>query len=328
MSTPSILAQLPTAGRRQAEHTIRRSQLSRAAETTGEQYAVASRTLHAVNDCLERGRARAQKLDRLIALYPYSPEQQEDRAAVGNELAALEGGQRHAAALSAAARVVHESARLELAWFDRPRLSGSDVGPAELLNYGSGVVQAPGYSVTVLNVAQREKGEQWRRDDYGLVRRRRARDILAAWADKPDTYLLGDREGRLFVARSSSGLELVPTDLAPPATEGEALRAALAVYGYPAYDNEESGFTWLVVPAAPGTSEDDTHAGLHFRISSGEHAARPASAHDEPWGASLYNHGDYITTLDAAPAGSTVAEDCAHIARCIANYSPADHAPQ
>ncbi|MFD0352974.1 hypothetical protein ACFVHW_04380 [Streptomyces sp. NPDC127110] len=124
------------------------------------------------------------------------------------------------------------------------------------------------------------------------------------------------------IARAETRLELEPTDIAPPATEGEALRAALAVYGFPAYDDDEGGFTWLVVPAAADTPEDEAYAGLHFRIASGEHAERPASGHDQPWGASLYDdEGEYVTTLNSAPAGTTLAEDCAHIARAIANYS-------
>ncbi|MER7761566.1 hypothetical protein [Streptomyces sp. NPDC097619] len=208
-----------------------------------------------------------------------------------------------------------------------PEATGPDACRAEVLRHGASAVNAPWYTVTVLRCWWKS-GTPWRRNDYGIVHRSRARSILAAWAGQPGTHLLRDGHGRFYVARSSVCLELEPTDIAPPATEGEALRAALAVHGFPAYDDGDRGFTWLVVPVDPGASEDEAHGGLHFRISSGEHADRPAHAHDEPWGASLYDHAEYVTTLDAAPAGATLAEDCAHIAGAIASYSAAARAEQ
>ncbi|WP_330335673.1 hypothetical protein OHS33_39230 (plasmid) [Streptomyces sp. NBC_00536] len=317
MSTPSILAQLDTAPRRRAQRT----QLIDAAETAERQHAEARKALHSLNQELDRVRTRAQRADRYIALYPYSPERQQERADIGQELAALEPAQRHAAALTAATNVVRESARLELAWFDRPRSSAPGVSRAEVIQYHDAAVPASSYSVTRLWAGIRKPGEPWQSYDPDIVRRSRARSILAAWSSNPDNHLLRDAEGRLYIAGAGSRLEFVPNDIAPPATEGEALRAALAVYGYPTYDFEDCGMTSVIVPGDPRASEYHSCDGLYFQISSGEYACRPASAHDEPWGASVFNHGEYVDTLDASPDGSTLAEDCAHIARAIANYS-------
>ncbi|KIF00916.1 hypothetical protein PL81_38500 [Streptomyces sp. RSD-27] len=317
MSTPSILAQLDTAPRRQAQ----RAQLIAAAETAEHQHAEARTALHELNHHLDRVRTRAQKSDRYIALYPYSSERQQERADIGQELAVLEPAQRHAAALAAATNVVRESARLELAWFDRPRASSPDASRAEVIQYHDAAVPASSYSVTRLWAGIRKPGEPWQSYDPDVVRRSRARSILAAWSKDPHNHLLRDAEGRLYVASASTRLELVPNDIAPPATEGEALRAALAVYGYPTYDFEDHGLTSVIVPGVPSASEYHACDGLYFQISSGEDARRPASAHDEPWSASVFNRGEYVDTLDVAPDGSTLAEDCAHIARAIANYS-------
>ncbi|RSS95080.1 hypothetical protein EF903_05420 [Streptomyces sp. WAC05292] len=320
MTTPSVLAHLPTAGRRQAQRSIRLSQLTRAVETARQQHDDARAAVHRLNQHLDRTRTAVERSNRYLALYPFAPERQEEHSRLGAELAGLEAAQREAAALSAAASVAYESARLELAWLDRPHAAGPDAGRAEAFSLRDNAVNAAGYTVTVLSPPL-EQGAPWRRTDYGVVRRSRARSILAAWAEQPHTHLLRDAHGRLFVARTSARLELEPTDIAPPSTEGEALRASLAVYGFAAYDDDERGFTWLVVPIAPGAAEDDARTGLHFRVSSGDRANRPASAHDEPWGASLYDGDDYVATLDAAPAGAPLAEDCAHIARAIAAHS-------
>lgn len=114
----------------------------------------------------------------------------------------------------------------------------------------------------------------------------------------------------------------VAEEVAPVLTEGDVLRAALGALGYSVYADEERGFTWLVVPLDPDTAEADMYDGLHFRISSGERADRPATEHDEPWGAGLHNsEADHILTLDAAPDGLTLAEESAHCARAIAQYA-------
>ncbi|WP_141747660.1 hypothetical protein [Streptomyces nanshensis] len=166
----------------------------------------------------------------------------------------------------------------------------------------------------------------WKKCDPITVPRPRARSIVSAWTRERQAHALQDRDGRLFLALPAVQLELAPCKVAPP-TEGKALRAALAAgYGFPAYDDGEGGFSWLAVPLDPNRSWTGTYEALHFRVSSGERADRPASEHPAVWGASLYDaEADYVTTLASAPEGSTLAEDCAHVARAIAQYARAVH---
>lgn len=104
-------------------------------------------------------------------------------------------------------------------------------------------------------------------------------------------------------------------------TEADVLRGALSMHGLTAYSGGEGGVSWLVVPFNRHTSEDFARLEPHFLISSGEDAHRPMAQHDEPWSAALYDGlGDYVDTVDGAPAGMSLAEDSAHCARVIAEY--------
>lgn len=79
-------------------------------------------------------------------------------------------------------------------------------------------------------------------------------------------------------------------------------------------------------PLDPDATAADTYAGLHFRIASGEVCDRPASAHDEPRGLSVYDAGgNFVTILGPAPGGATLAQGCAHAARSVAQYARAQH---
>lgn len=327
MSTPNFLATLPTAPRRQALRMLERTRLAEAVEYTGQERAVARKVVHRLNQQIDATRAELDKQNAYSLLYPPSEEIAAQRTQLAEDLAQLVREHRHASALRAAADVVHESAVLERAWANRPDPTKTDGRLfANVLCPPVGrFVNAPGYTVTVLHPDPHVRDRQlWREMHHGTVKRSRARSILETWAERDQAYILRDAHGRFYVATPAQRLELVPTDIEPPHTEGDALRAALAVYGFPAYDDTEGGFTWLSVPLEQHASHEETYDGPHFRISSGEHADRPASQNDERWGASLYDEvGEHVTTLDGSPDGSTLAEDCAYIARAIAEYVPA-----
>lgn len=103
--------------------------------------------------------------------------------------------------------------------------------------------------------------------------------------------------------------------------EADTLRAALRALGFSVYEDGDGGFTWLVVPLAKDTAEEDMHSGLHFRIASGERADRPAAEHEEPWTAHVYDgNGNYVDLL-RAPAGLSLAEESALCARAVNDYA-------
>lgn len=326
MSTPNYFAGLPTAPRRQALRIIERARLADAVEHTSEEQAAARKDVHRLNHAIDASRAEREKLHSYSLMYPPSKDIDTQRAHLAKEHAQLTREHRHAAALRAAADIVHKSAVLERAWSKRPNPTNTDgrLFANMLFPPVSRFVSAPGYTVTVLHPYPNVQHCQfWRELHHTTVKRSRARSILDTWAELDQAYILRDPHGRFYVATPTQRLELVPTDIAPPQTEGDALRAALAVYDFPAYDDAEGGTTWLSVPLERYVSHEETHDGPHFRISSGKHAARIASQHGERWGASLHDeNGEYVTTLDGSPGGSTLAEDCAHTARAIAEFIP------
>ncbi|MER6230910.1 hypothetical protein ABT169_17425 [Streptomyces sp. NPDC001616] len=330
MSTPDYLAHLATGPRRQALRIIDRTRLANTVERTGHERTAARKVAHWLNQQIDATRAELDKVNSHSLLYPPSEEIDAQRAQLANEYARLIREHRHASALRAAADVVHESAVLERAWAHRPDPSETDgqLFANVLLPAVGRFVKDRGYSVTVLHPDLYVRGHQlWREVHHATVRRSRARAVLETWAEQEQAYILRDPHGRFYVATPTVRLELVPTDIALPLTEGAALRAALDVYGFPSYDDTEGGVTWLAVPQEErNASHEETYAGPHFRISSGERADRPASQHNERWGASLFGaDGAHITTFDGSPDGSTLAEDCAYIARAIAEYVPAQH---
>jgi hypothetical protein len=325
MSTPSYLAHLATGPRRHALNMLERTRLSEAVQTTAHERVAARKNLHQLNHAIDRVRAEQEKLNRHSLLYPPSPDFETERTRLADRYAQLLREHLHATALLAAADVVATSVVRERAWMDRPDPDKS--GDGRLLANVVPVparrfVNAPGYTVTVLHPDPSSKPLVWREVHHSRVRRNRAQSMLTAWEAQEQAYVLRDLHGRFYVATPTVRLELIPTDIGRPQTEGDALRAALAAYGFPGYDDTEGGFTWVSVPFHPDVSNEDTYTVTHFRVSSGEHADRFASRHDDVWGASLYNEdGAYVTTLDGAPAGSTLAEDCAHIARAIAEFT-------
>ncbi|MEV0778890.1 hypothetical protein [Streptomyces sp. NPDC050428] len=327
MTTPAFFARLSTAARARALRQTNRTRLAEAVQRAGEERTAARAALNELNNQLNSSRTELARLDVDAQMYPATDERKAHRSEVAARLARLTDDQPYADALHLAAEVVHESAILELAWLDRPDpVDAAAVTTAALLWHTAEVytaATAPGYRAIT---SQRVHTDgTWRsREVVGAVSRARARSIVQNWLDRPEAYVLADPYGRLFVACPDWRMELNPTDLAPPHTEGDVLRAALAVYGFPAYDGGEGGFTWLSVPPDRHASEEETYLGLHFRIASGEDADRPASAHDDPWGLAVYDEdGDFLTILDPAPARSTLAQDCAHAARSVAAYARA-----
>lgn len=327
MTTPGILAHLPTSARRRALDTIERSRLNRAVSAARGERAAAGEERRTLTDALHKKHVEEQKLRSRLPLYPQSTKDDQYLVELGVQVVESERELSYAVARHEAAKIVMQSAELELAWLDRPQpgSTGPDRRPGALViplwhhAETEAAVTSPGYTVTVFSSGG--AGVPWRAGEPVGVRRSQARDILFAWARR-GAHILRDCYGRLFVALPELLLELVPTDLAPPHTEGDVLRAALAAYGFPAYDDGEGGVTWLAVPLDPDSSEADTYRGLHFRIASGGRADRPASAHDEPWNVSLYDaDGDHIATFDAALPGSPLAGDCAHTARTITAYA-------
>ncbi|MFD0437202.1 hypothetical protein [Streptomyces chartreusis] len=316
MTTPDRLAHT-------ARTQIQRLRLDEAAEATSIECRNAQLRVHQAGQALERHRARQDKQAKYSACYPPAEGKETEHAELAEALVGLEREHQHASALLAAALIVHESVTRERAWLERPAIGAGEPMPAALVfPFAKKIVDASGYTITVLKPDSDGPDPFWRETYHGTVSRTRARSILTAWSRQQQPYVLRDPHGRLYVAAPGLRIELVPTDIALPHSEGDALRAALAVYGFTAYDGGEGGFTSLAVSLTQEASEEETYEGPHFLISSGEHADRPASQHDEVWGASLYDEqGEYVTTLDGAPAGSTLAEDCARIAGAVAEFA-------
>ncbi|TLS45788.1 hypothetical protein FE633_13605 [Streptomyces montanus] len=244
-----------------------------------------------------------------------------DQSTPGQDRAAAA---RHRKALDAATQVVENSAQLEQAWSSGLPITtaASAEGRAEpvrdLRNLDQ-LLSAPGYKVLRSRPNVPTVDGAWFTGEPRTLSRARARRLIETSVGLLDALLLRDPNDRLYVVTQRAQTELIPTRLEPPHTEGDVLCAALHVYGLPAYEDGESGVTWLAVPQDPATPERDVYKGPHFRISCGEHTDRVASAHDEAWGTSLYDaDGEHVETLDASPPGSTLAEDSAHCARAIA----------
>ncbi|MEV6403995.1 hypothetical protein AB0M58_13755 [Streptomyces bobili] len=227
-------------------------------------------------------------------------------------------------ALSAAARIAEQSARLERAWFSgagisaAPPVEGHAVPVDDLTNLDQ-ILTAPGYQVLRSRPKVPTPDGTWFADEPLALNRPRTHRLIQSWTGALGALLLRDPNNRLYVVTDSIHMELIPTLLEPPHTEGDVLSAALHAYGLPAYEDGESGVTWLAVSQDPAIPERDVYQGAHFRVSCGEDADRVASAHDDAWGASFYDaRGEYVDTLDACPPGSTIAEDSAHCARAVA----------
>lgn len=329
MSTPNHLAHLATGPRRQALRMLERTRIADAVQSTREEAAAARKALHSLTQALETALAGQNKLTTHSLLYPPSEDRDAQRALLAREYAQLLREHRRANAFRAAANVVHESAVLERAWAGRPDPAKTDgrLLANVLFTAVSRFVIAPGYTVTVSHPDTPARDRQlWREMHHGTVKRSRARSILETWAERDQTYILRDPHGRFYVATPTRRLEFVPADIAPPHSAGDALRAALAAHYYPAYEDSEDGLTWLSMPLEPSASREETRGGPHFRILTGERADRPASQYDERWTASFYAaNGEYVTTLRCPRHSSTLAEDCAHIARAIAEFVPPQH---
>ncbi|MFI9052481.1 hypothetical protein [Streptomyces sp. NPDC053427] len=319
MTSPGVLAALPTRLRRDAQRKAEKRRIREALDFATLERTATRTTMNKLRTKADGVRREAAERDELSALYPQtSAEVQKDT----EEFRRLADTMAAAGAHGAAAEVAYESAGLERAWFRRKAAKEDAGGRAVVAELATGVrdVVAPGYAVT--HLWRREPGKPMELIDTHMVSKSRARSLIAAWFKSENGWVLRDTDDRLFVATPTTVLELVPTDMAPPHTEGDVLRAALESYGFPAYDDSEGGFTWLAVPLDPSTGEDDVYRGAHLRISAGEQADRVASLHDEVWGASVYDaDGDYVTTLDGAPAGSSLAEDSAFCASLVAAYA-------
>ncbi|MFE2424991.1 hypothetical protein [Streptomyces hokutonensis] len=102
-------------------------------------------------------------------------------------------------------------------------------------------------------------------------------------------------------------------------TEGDMLRAALAVFGIPSFFVNDRGVTYVLVAVDRTADEGDAHTGPRVFLHSGEDAMRPADQHTQPWTASLYAaDGSYIDEPFSARPGLPLAEECANAALNLA----------
>ncbi|MFB8025917.1 MULTISPECIES: hypothetical protein [unclassified Streptomyces] len=325
MSSPAHLASMDTRRRVAEQRTVHRTQLVGTLETVTTQRETAHRALRELNNAFDNALVQMEKEQSYGRLYPPSPERAATIAQATATVEQLGRDRMYGAALFAAAETVRDSARLELAWWERetrkPEGADGQLYAVPVWHLSKDSVSAPGYRVTVLQPDRRATRGLWRETSNRTVRRSRARSLIADWIRVADAYVLRDPDGRLYVATPSIRLELIPTDIAPPPTEGDVLRAALGAYGFNAYEDSEGGIEWLAVPLDPTTPSDDPYRGAHFRISSEERTERLVSAHIETWGASAFTaDGEHEMTLDGSPAGVTLAEDSARLARSIASY--------
>lgn len=231
----------------------------------------------------------------------------------------LSAPHRFALARMAAAHVLHHSVQMELNWIRHHERVDGQPRPTtghRVEDLTNEVLTAPGYTVNTFRAgvcSGRPRGSE-------TVRRARARSMLRAWSRHQGATIHRDDDGRLFVDTDWQRQEFVPTALAPPHTEGDVLRAALKTYGLPAYDEGESGVSWLVVPLGPNVDEKNSDRGLHYRVASGgEHADRPASQHGAQWTAGLYDGFHFVNDLPMAPGAYDFPQDCAFTARGIAD---------
>ncbi|WP_328974073.1 hypothetical protein [Streptomyces canus] len=206
----------------------------------------------------------------------------------------------HRQALDAATQAVEQSAQLEQAWLTGPArtATASTEGPADLirdLRNLDQLMSAPGYKVLRSRPKAPTADGAWSTGEPLTLNRARVRRLVEAWVGPMDALPLRAPDDRLYIVTARVQTELIPTTIEPPHTEGDVLGAALHAYGLPAYEDGESGVTWLAVPQNSATTERDVYKGPHFRISCGEHADRVASAHDGAW------------------------EDSAHCARAVAD---------
>ncbi|MGW7089997.1 hypothetical protein ACWGH2_41810 [Streptomyces sp. NPDC054871] len=319
MSSPGVLAALSTRPRRDAQRAAEKRRISEARHVAHNERAATRAALNKLRTKAEGLRHEAAERAELSGLYPRSSVEAHQDA---EEARSLAQAMTVARAHGAAAQVAYESAELEDAWFRRKAATEDAGGHAIVAELAHGLrdVVAPGYAVTQL--WWRDPGKPMELIETRMVSKRRARSLIVAWFKSPNGWVLRDVDDRLYVATPTMVLELVPTDMAPPHTEGDVLRAALEVYGFAAYDDTEGGHTWLAVPLDPSATEEAPYCGTHLRISSGEHADRVASLHDDVWSASVYDDdGEYVTTLDVAPNGSSVAEDSLFCAAAVAAYA-------
>jgi hypothetical protein len=319
MTTPGILAALSTGPRRNAQRAAEGRRIREARGRATIERSVTRSTMNKLRTKADGVRREAAERDALSPLYPQTSAGVRKST---EEFGRLADDMVLARAHGAAAQVAYESAELEHAWFRR-KVAKEDAGGRAVvaeLAHGLRDVVAPGYTVT--RQWRREPGEPMEVIDSYTVSKSRARSLIAAWLKSPNGWVLRDTDDRLFAATPTTVLEMVPSTMAPPHAEGDVLRAALEAYGFPVYDDGEGGFTWLAVPLDPSMAEGDVYQGTHLRINSGEQVDRVASLHDDVWSTSVYDaEGDYVTTLDPAPAGSSVAEDSAFCAALVAAYA-------
>ncbi|WP_030723054.1 hypothetical protein [Streptomyces sp. NRRL F-2580] len=104
-------------------------------------------------------------------------------------------------------------------------------------------------------------------------------------------------------------------------TEGDLLRAELAVRGRHAFPGTEGGMTFLITAADPGAPDDEdaAYGVLHVLMYAGERADRPAPDHRESWSAHLHAaDGTYLETLvDGSLTPLGAAADAARCGRQV-----------
>ncbi|WP_275466298.1 hypothetical protein [Streptomyces noursei] len=296
-----------------------RDRLAAAVEVARTQRVDVSQHLDLLNQELAVAARTAGELSAFSKLYP--PTQLQVRETRSEQHALRTGELRlvheYVSALSAAVDIQLRSVLLERAWLDRPAPEGEGDTPQAaqlLMPFTLQQAKSRRYNVTARSFDPRAG---WQETNI-RVDRGRACSLLKAWANQDQAFVLHDPYGRLYVASPTCQLTLVPRDIARPNTEGDVLLAALEAYGLRGRVHGERGCTWIVVELPCPESSDD----LQVRISSGEHADRLASAHNDLWGASVYAaDGEHIATLPPARAGATLAEDSASTARTIAEYA-------
>ena len=112
-------------------------------------------------------------------------------------------------------------------------------------------------------------------------------------------------------------------------TEGDKLRAALAVYGISSFPFpvNEGGVSYVLVAVDRTSHEGDAVTGPHLAIASGEAVERPAADHDKPWNANVYaGDGTRLAHAFTAPTGLTVDEESAVTAWALVRWLDANAA--
>ncbi|MGC4950997.1 hypothetical protein ACLQ2N_33000 [Streptomyces sp. DT224] len=321
MSTPKYVAGLNT-WPREALIAKERVRLTELVQLAHFDQLKASKIMHGLKQAIDLARAEMDRMNSHSMLFPPSDDMQQLYAQLSDRYGRLIASHQDASAVRDGAVLVHESAVLERAWLRRPAVDGIPL--AKQVFSTDFIPHSPSYAVTVLlpDPPNARGGQFWRQKHHATVKKSLARTILNKWAEQEQAHILRDAHGRYYVATPTHRLELVPTDIARPHSEGDVLRRVLAAYHLQAYADTDGTSSWLAVPLEPHTSHEETYDGPHVRIEAAGRIDRPASQHRAPWVASYFSEtGEHARTFDGVPADTPLAEECAYLARAIAEFA-------